>query len=742
MKILKRTEEEYRFVFVSGALRWMRKHRWTIIVLSLSFTVSLLIVLFTIQLGSFFFQTKADEFFVGTVAKKDFIVERDFDFVDEQATALREEAVAGLVPPVFQVNEEITRKTLERFDLFRETYLENTGKDVSEEQMYLKLQLAAPGAITREELRPLLPHANPDSIFATARLLLEEVMTEGIVDLPEETAALLGAESVEVRVWKNGRLEPTEVPKESVVTSRSLVAWIEGRINLLLLDSVSGQFVSVLVRVMAEENAFVDREQSDRKREKAQEGVEPVLKRLHEGQIVVRKGDIVTDDAAAAIRAIGEYSITVNLNSIAASSLILIIIFATSVYLVRAEGVGVGLRRKPILFLLGSGVFYLLLSGVLLKAVHLPDWLPFSVVLPTATFSIIVALLISTEGGILYSVIVALLLLPMTKMDAFAFSFALFSGIAGTAVVRKAQKRIDLVRAGLYLSLLNAAVVTAIGFFLNYDPRDFLVALGWGVGNGFFCGILSLGFLPILEHALNSPTRFVLMELSDLNTSVMKRMLSFAPGTYNHSIVVANLAESACTEIGANALLARVGGYYHDIGKIDQAAYFVENQRSGNKHDELKPSLSAAVIKSHVKIGIEKGKELRLPQEVIDIISQHHGKALIKYFYQRAVDGEANGKVSRDDYSYPGLRPRSKEAAVVMLADSAEAASRALRRPSIAKLEKLTWSLITEKLNSGELSQSNLTLKDLEVIQNSFIQILAGHFHSRIEYPKIKEAVR
>ncbi|HEY9593996.1 MAG TPA: HDIG domain-containing protein, partial [Spirochaetia bacterium] len=235
-------------------------------------------------------------------------------------------------------------------------------------------------------------------------------------------------------------------------------------------------------------------------------------------------------------------------------------------------------------------------------------------------------------------------------------------------------------------------------------------------------------------------TRFKLMELSDLNAPIFKRMLSQAPGTYTHSISVANLAESACEAIGANALLARVSAYYHDIGKVDQADYFVENQKAFNRHDELRPSLSAAVIKSHVRIGIEKAQELKLPQAIIDIIAQHHGRGLITFFYHRAMKEGKNIGVSRDDYSYPGVRPKTKEAAVLMLADTVEAASRSLKHPTEARLEQFVQEMIMEKLTSGELGDSNLTLRDLELIRRSFVHILEGYFHTRIEYPKIARA--
>jgi putative nucleotidyltransferase with HDIG domain len=216
-------------------------------------------------------------------------------------------------------------------------------------------------------------------------------------------------------------------------------------------------------------------------------------------------------------------------------------------------------------------------------------------------------------------------------------------------------------------------------------------------------------------------------------------MLTLAPGTYSHSVSVANLAESAAREIGANSLLARVGAYYHDIGKIDQSEYFVENQPdSSNKHDELKPSLSAAVIKSHVKIGIEKARELKLPEEVIEIVAQHHGSGLINYFYSEAL--KADGGTKPEDFSYNGMPPASREAAVVMLADTVEASTRTLSNPTVAKLDKFIWKQMMNKFETHQLDNCDLTFKDLEKIKGTFVQILAGHFHTRIEYPDQKES--
>jgi hypothetical protein len=226
-----------------------------------------------------------------------------------------------------------------------------------------------------------------------------------------------------------------------------------------------------------------------------------------------------------------------------------------------------------------------------------------------------------------------------------------------------------------------------------------------------------------------------------MNNPLLKRLLTVAPGTYAHSAMVANLAESACMDIGANALLARVAAYYHDIGKMDQPDYFVENQagHGHSKHTDLRPRLSAAVIRNHVKSGVEKARSMRLPEEVIEVISQHHGDGLIVWFYNQALKEE--GQVNPEEFSYPGTPPSSREAAVLLLADSVEAASRTLQKPTLAKLESFVGELIMDKFRQGQLSASSLTLRDLETIRKSFVRILAGHYHSRIEYPKLgKEA--
>jgi putative nucleotidyltransferase with HDIG domain len=330
----------------------------------------------------------------------------------------------------------------------------------------------------------------------------------------------------------------------------------------------------------------------------------------------------------------------------------------------------------------------------------------------------------------------AFLIFFLSGRSGYDLLITLAAGIGGTIAVRNRESRMGLLRAGPRLAVVLVLGVLLSGTITRVPFRELLSMSVWAAANGLITGVLSLAFLPLLEHVLNTATTFRLIELSDLNVPILKRMRLQAPGTFIHSQNVAHLSEAACDSIGADGLLARVGAYYHDIGKVDQARFFVENQTGDNRHDDLKATLSVAIIKSHVRIGMEKGRELRLPDEVLAFIEQHHGTSVIRYFYDRAVKEKGPDSAVPEDYSYAGPRPMSREAAIVMLADSAEAATRTLKKPTAAKLEKFVWDLIMDRFQTGELNNCDLTLRDLESVKESFVHVLTGHFHSRIEYPR------
>ena len=365
--------------------------------------------------------------------------------------------------------------------------------------------------------------------------------------------------------------------------------------------------------------------------------------------------------------------------------------------------------------------------------------MPASVLFPTALVVMLPSILIHPRLALMLAMALPLGAFFTGSFDASSFVFALVSGVAAAYSLQGAEKRMDLVKAGLIIAAANLTAMVAVLLWGRSTIWAYPSSLFWAAFNGIASGMLVLGVLPPLEQALNAATAFRLIELSDLNAPVLRRLFTIAPGSYSHSIMVANLAETACQDIGANSTLARVGAYYHDLGKMENPGYYVENQTEYNPHDDMAPRLSATVIRSHVKLGVEKARQLGLPRKVIDIIGEHHGNSVITWFYSKALklENSKRASVNVEDFCYLGEPPHSRESAVVMLADVTEAAVRTLDKPTAVKIEKFIQELINKKVEHGQLSQSELTFRDLETIKNAFVRVLTAYYHSRIEYPKI-----
>jgi putative nucleotidyltransferase with HDIG domain len=313
----------------------------------------------------------------------------------------------------------------------------------------------------------------------------------------------------------------------------------------------------------------------------------------------------------------------------------------------------------------------------------------------------------------------------------------LLMGIIGAEMVSHTHHRSTFMLTGLAISFANMLIVMSFGFVTRVETQVMLLDMLYGAAGGLLSAILTIGTLPFFESAFDIITPIKLLELSNPNRPLMRRLLIEAPGTYYHSILVGNLAEAAAEDIGANALLCRVGAYYHDIGKLKRPYFFKENQLTAeNPHDKITPNLSALIITSHVKDGIETAKKNKLPSSVIGIIEQHHGNTLVSYFYHKAQTAEGGNAVSEDKFRYNFKRPQTKEAAIVMLADSVEAYIRSLTEPSQEQVEQGVRKIIKDKLNDSQLDHCELTLKDLDRIAKSFIKVLGGIFHERIEYPE------
>ncbi len=455
------------------------------------------------------------------------------------------------------------------------------------------------------------------------------------------------------------------------------------------------------------------------------------------GEKIIRKGFPITEEAYKKLQAISKTNEKLDAKGFMRSFVYLILLIIIIVLLFKATIRGQNLETRETIFL---SVLFFIVYTIASLVINIPTFSsPFALVavLPCALGSMLVCILISLPVANCASVVMALSVLVATSFRLEAFLFVLISSLAGARLVYKMEKRMGFIHISAILVIVHMVLFFALHFIFPRQQMQLVGCLAGVAFNGFISGVLALGFLTPLEAFLNTVTTFRLMDLSDLNSPIMKHMLLTAPGTYSHSVMVATLAENACREIKANSLLARVGAYYHDLGKLENPEYFVENQTGGNKHDELNPSLSVSIIRRHVRRGVEKAQQLHLPEEVIDIIAEHHGNSVVGYFFNEAKKLDEN--VSPDDYRYIGNPPSSKEAAVVMLADTVEAACRTLEKPTAPRLEKFIGMLVMKKYEERQLDNSDLTFKELDKIQDVFVNILTGYYHSRIEYPNQKD---
>ena len=369
-------------------------------------------------------------------------------------------------------------------------------------------------------------------------------------------------------------------------------------------------------------------------------------------------------------------------------------------------------------------------SGYILIKHNFPIYyIPFSVVPMLATLlfgNLEIALLITLASSVSIA--------SFSNYPLQTIILSLTGSITASILVLGARKRNTIIKAGLLIGVFQVAALILMEHLHIILTERYLVLFI----NGIVSSIIVLGILPVFEYLFNTATNISLLELADFHHPLLQRLIQEAPGTYHHSLIVGNLSESACRAVGANALLARIGAYYHDIGKLQKPEYFSENQASEkNKHGNLAPTMSRLVIMNHVKEGVELAKKYRLSPSLTDFIQQHHGNSLVYYFYRRALENiEEDQDVKEEGFRYPGPKPDTKETAIVLLADSVEAAARALKEVTPGKIEELVHKIINNKFIDGQLDECELTLKDLEKISAVFIRLLCGVYHNRASYPE------
>ena len=360
---------------------------------------------------------------------------------------------------------------------------------------------------------------------------------------------------------------------------------------------------------------------------------------------------------------------------------------------------------------------------------------------PLASGAMIICLFLGLTVAIPVSVVMAVCFAVIFQNSFEIFIYFLISSTMAAYWIRDCRERKVFIKAGAKIGLLNIVLATAIGFYTaEFTGTRLLWDWGFAFLGGIGAGIVTAGIVPLIEMIFDYTTDITLLELANLDRPILRRLMIEAPGTYHHSVIVGTLVEAAASEIGANPLLARVCGYYHDIGKMNKPLYFIENQKGKNKHDKLAPSMSSLILIAHVKDGVEIARKNKLGHVIIDTIKQHHGTSFIKFFFEKAKQRKGEDSVNIDDFRYPGPKPQTREAGLVMLADAVEAASRTLENPTSSRIQGLVQNLINKIFSDGQLDACELTLKDLHNIAKSFNQILSGIYHHRIEYPDQRAA--
>jgi len=636
--------------------------------------------------------------------------------VDDWVTNIKKEQAAKSVSDVYTRDDTIVNDQVNQLDLlFENIFNLNAQADITKQEKLKKLN----------NLQNL-SFLNESSLEMLASLSIDKV--KNLNYITKTTLDVVMNNGVKITELDEANLKIEELIKSNPFDNDEKIK--------KLANEVTKHFVKP--------NIFYNSSQTLLLRNEAKSNVQPVV--IKKDELIVKKGQYIDKQTYEKLRAAGLLKdtstlwphfglfILVTLLSLLLfysiermkpilhqdnkSLTMIFIIFVLTFASIRVFGIGELTLTSPIGFLAPVAL------GVMLITIFINMKLA---ILSGAIFSVFVSLVFSTDQTIIFD---------------FRYGFvALIGSTAGAYALGQLNRRSSVLKAGLIVALFNMLATSVILTLANqsYTLKESIEAMLYAGSGGIFSAILTIGLMPFFESVFGILSQITLIELSNPNHPLLRKLLIETPGTYHHSIIVGNLSESAAEAIDANGLLARVGAYYHDLGKTKRPTFFIENQLNmENPHDKISSSLSKNIIISHTKDGVQMLKEYKIPIPIQDIALQHHGTSLLKYFYHKALK-ESDEILSEDDYRYPGPKPQTKEAAIVSLADSIEAAVRSMSNPTNEKIEEMVRKIIKSKLDDGQLNECDLTLKEIEIISVSMLETLKGIFHSRIEYPDDKE---
>ncbi|MEN1969364.1 HDIG domain-containing metalloprotein [Lentibacillus sp. N15] len=694
------------------------KSRW----LTIAIPVSILgIIFFFVTVNNVFTQTYNIERFA--IAKE--TIRSPITIENEQETKRKARETVQSVDDRYEISKEITDEQIgyvnELFDAIKKLDEENKkdGKASNNDE--------EEGLSTPEKVQKL-----------------SNVLSPGITEHVDELilAQLLEASSNERAKGKKILIDALkDVFREGVRTEnvQSATTAVKQEIKYTDLNNDVKQALMSLSNFAVVENSVFDVEKTMEARKAAASSVEPVI--IRAGETIVGEGQTITNEKYEQLKLAGLLNKERNVFPIIGLALLVVLIcggIAYEMYLLdKQKQLDKGKVAAVVLI---SIVVIALMKGVSLFTTQI-NQLYFLV--PIATGGLLLKQLIHERFAIvlagLYAVLGSIIFngeIP-GSLNIEAGIYFFFSQLAGIIFLMNIKDRLAIVKAGVGMTIVNVITVLLFLFlsFEKYSLKDFFIQSGFGFGSALLSAVLTMGLLPFFETGLGILSDIKLLALSSPNQKLIKKILTEAPGTYHHSIMVANLSETACEAIGANGLLARVGAYYHDIGKTVRPQYFIENQLAGaNLHDQLEPQKSAQIIISHPYDGAAMLQKHHLPKEIINIAKEHHGTTLLKFFYYK--EKKNNEQVKESDFRYPGPKPQTKEAGVVNICDSVEAAVRSLNEPTEEKIEDIVSSIIKDRLLDGQLDECPLTMQDLNTVHQTVCETLKGIFHSRIQYPE------
>ena len=655
----------------------------------------------------------------GKPAPKTIRSPRTISFVDEGKTSELRSAEMEKVQPVYTPIEQAEEEMLGKFDRQLE---ELTG-------FY-------------EEFRRLSANEPPQPLIASyfpAEALLDE---EKLVQLRNlRISQFEKLKTVSRRILVN--LSQKVITAQNLDTVKTEVRTL---VDAYPESSLFKNTMTAMVRNAIAINAIEDEKLTRQRREAAARAIQPVKRTFQKGQKIVEEGIIVTSDDYFVMRKIASQLQKNRVLSLMGNFLLALLAVIISLVFLRLEDKNV----------LSDGEQYKLLGVICLvtlalaKAAHATgvafDRQYLSILLtPLPTVALLMTMLLDCTVALFHIFLIGLLMFVVAESNIRFVVISLFGAIAGILAWRTATRGSDVRNvigsAGIKTGLASAIAVLAFLLldtesFATMDLQQIAMFAGFGLLNGILSGIVSNGVLPYMESLFSLATSSRLLELTDLSQPLLRKLAEEAPGTYQHSIAVATLAEAAANAVNADPLLTKISSYFHDIGKIRRPMYFAENQAEENRHDQVTPYMSSLILIGHIRDSLDLGREYGLPERVLSIMSQHHGTTLISYFYEEAKKLKDGEDVNQERFRYPGPKPQTKEAAILMLADSVEAAARTLPQHTHSKIEGLVQKIVEQKLNDeNQLDESDLTLKDIEKIIQVFVRTITSMYHSRIDYP-------